>query len=238
MYAQNHENVRKIFCEDVRERRSIGRGGYHQKNGSKSRKCSLPSDHLTEGAWKKMNGPITGVTMGAPMEWTTFKDASDRLKFKYIEMLSEKFNATKAGLCSVFGVSMPTLNKELEKAGANALFRTGKKMSKAQREALLSFFGCGETAVESESDDSAICNDCDCESETTDFESEVCDSECVAESETNAVEPKSEASDFSMSEFNVTFTGAFDADHVANSLRYMVAAGTTVKVKISCELLG
>ena len=78
MHAQNHENVRRIFCEDVRERRSIGRGGYHQKNGSKSRKCSLPSDHLTEGAWKKMNGPVTGVTMGAPMEWTTFKDASDR----------------------------------------------------------------------------------------------------------------------------------------------------------------
>ena len=185
-----------------------------------------------------MNGPITGVTMGAPMEWTTFKNASDRLKFKYIEMLSEKFNATKAGLCSVFGVSMPTLNKELEKAGANALFHTGKKMSKAQREALLSFFGCGETVVESESCDSAACNDFDCESETIDCESEVYDSERVAESEANAVVPKSEASDFSMSEFNVTFTGAFDADHVANSLRYMIPAGTSVKLKISCEILG
>ena len=185
-----------------------------------------------------MNGPITGVTMGAPMEWTTFKNASDRLKFKYIEMLSEKFNATKAGLCSVFGVSMPTLNKELEKAGANALFHTGKKMSKAQREALLSFFGCGETVAESESDDSADYNGCDCESETIDCESEVCDSESATESVTHAVEPQSEASDFSMSEFNVTFAGAFDADHVANSLRYMVPAGVSVRLKISCEILG
>lgn len=225
MYAQNHENAKQVFYEDLRERRSVGRGGYHQKNGSKSRKCSLPSDHLTEGAWKKMNGPVTTVNMGAPMEWAAFKNLSNELRGQYVKMLVDKFNATKVGISEAFGVHFTTLTKELTGCEVTKLFRPGKKMKAAEREALLNFFGVEPEAAETESEPVA-----ETEPQIAETECEVCETEIAT-----PVKP-SVPSAFSMQEFELVFSGAFDADQIANSLRYMVPAGARAKVKISCEL--
>ena len=232
MYAQNHENVRRIFCEDVRERRSIGRGGYHKKNGSKSRKCSLPSDHLTEGAWKKMNGPVTTANLSAPMDWAAFKTLSHDLRSQYIKMLVDKFNATKVGISEAFGVHFTTLTKELAGCDAAQLFRPGKKMKQFEREALLTFFGVTPENEETECETVA-----EPDAQVAEIEPNECEIERKTE-ETEAVEPvkPSVPSQFAMQEFELVFAGCFDADHVANSLRYMVPAGARAKVKISCEL--
>ena len=234
MYVQNHDNARKVFFDDVRERKSIGRGAHYQKRGSKSRKCSLPSDHLTEGEWKKMNGPVMSVNMNAPMNWSEFKNLSREMQNQYIKMLVSKFNATKVVIAEAFGTSFTTLTKGIIDCGASDLFRPGKKMKQAERDALLSFFGMQKESAETEV---AVCETD--ETENTAIEVTVSETACEnAETVTGEVVQPVAASKFAMRDFEVTFEGAFDADHVANSLRYMVPAGTSVRLKISCEILG
>ncbi len=46
--------------------------------------------------------------------------------------------------------------------------------------------------------------------------------------------PTDAAAPLSMEEFSIRFHGAFDADHVANTLRRMVPAGQQVKISVSC----
>lgn len=238
MYVQNSENARRVFFDDVRERKSIGRGGYHKKIGTKSRKCSLPSDHLTEKEWRKMNGPITTVNLNAPIAWGEFKMLSNDLKFQYIKMLSDRFNATKLGICDAFGISFGTLTSGIADLGVNELFYSGKKMKKVDRAALLSFFGREELCNGAASDDSA---NYECHNSQFDMcTSELCNdkSESKAEDKEDVDSHQSVANWFAMKTFEVSFQGSFDANHVANSLRHMVPAGTTVKLKITCELLG
>ena len=37
-----------VFRKDIQEKKSIGRGAFHKKNGSKSKKCNFPSDYMTK----------------------------------------------------------------------------------------------------------------------------------------------------------------------------------------------
>lgn len=49
--------------------------------------------------------------------------------------------------------------------------------------------------------------------------------------------PAQETLPLSLEEFSLRFCGAFDADHIANSLRRLVHQGQSVRVHIRCELL-
>lgn len=48
-----------VFNQTVKERNKERTGARHKKNGSKSKKCTLPSDYMTKKEKEKMNGPIT-----------------------------------------------------------------------------------------------------------------------------------------------------------------------------------
>ena len=44
-----------VFQQDVKERKKMKTGAMHRKCGSKSKKCTLPSDYLTPSQKKKLN---------------------------------------------------------------------------------------------------------------------------------------------------------------------------------------
>ena len=46
------------FVQDSKEKKAIGRGARHRVRGSKSKRCSLPSDGMTHAQWKRSNGPV------------------------------------------------------------------------------------------------------------------------------------------------------------------------------------
>ena len=179
-----------------------------------------------------MNGPVTTVNMGAPMEWASFKNLSNELRSQYIKMLVDKFHATKVGISEAFGVHFTTLTKELAGCDAAKLFRPGKKMRASDREALLNFFGVEADCVETETKPVA-----ETEPQIVETEVEVCEIEqATVQTEIFTPVKQSVSSGFAMQEFELKFSGAFDIDQIANSLRYMVPAGARAKVKISCEL--
>ena len=49
------------------QKKRIAQGARHRVCGSKSRKCSLPSDLLTAAQKRKLNGPVERYDMGKPI---------------------------------------------------------------------------------------------------------------------------------------------------------------------------
>lgn len=105
------------FDYDVLQKKRTASGAYHRKGGSKSKKCTLPSDHLTEAQKRKLNGPMTTVQMGQPMAWLDYKGLSDELRKKYLMDVLNSYKPSARMLGEMLGVSLPTVTKELRRLG-------------------------------------------------------------------------------------------------------------------------
>ena len=113
------------FDFDVKEKKSIARGAFARKGGSKSKKCSLPSDMLTEAQKRKLNGPCTTVKLGAPMSWEEFKAPPNSLAEEYLTDLQDTYGATQKMLAQMFGLSTSYLCKALHARGLEVHFTKG-----------------------------------------------------------------------------------------------------------------
>ena len=107
------------FDFDVMQKKNIARGAYHRKGGSKSKKCSLPSDLLTPAQKRALNGPVTTVKLGQPMSWEAYKSLSDTLKKEYLEDLIASYQVNGAEIGRMLGVSVATMSRELRGIGVS-----------------------------------------------------------------------------------------------------------------------
>ena len=98
-----------LFRQTERDRKRVGRGALHKKGGSKSKKCSLPSDNLTAKELKKMSGPVVSYKMNAPVKWAEFKQWPDEIQRDYISLLVEKYSVGTPELAEMFGVKDDTV---------------------------------------------------------------------------------------------------------------------------------
>ena len=110
------------FDFDVKEKKIIARGAYARKGGSKSKKCSLPSDLLTPAQKRKLNGPCDSVKLDEPMTWERFKGLPLSLAKEYVTNLRETYGATQKMFAQMFGVSPPFLSKTFGTMGFSSLF--------------------------------------------------------------------------------------------------------------------
>lgn len=79
------------FDFDAMQKKRIAGNARHMKNGSKSRRCSLPSDHMTHAQWKRRNGPVYTVSLNQPMSWDAFKCLTLDLQQAYIDAVQNRF---------------------------------------------------------------------------------------------------------------------------------------------------
>ena len=75
------------FEIEVRERKRLCRGAGRRVCGAKSRRCSLPSDRLTNAQWRRKNGPVCTVRLGQPMDWEAYERLDDDLRWKWLDSL-------------------------------------------------------------------------------------------------------------------------------------------------------
>jgi len=97
------------FDYDVMQKKRTAAAAFHRKGGSKSKKCSLPSDNLTEAQRRKLNGPVTSVKLDQPMKWDEFKDLPNSLKQEYLKSLMDTYQASQEMLAKMFGVSQGSI---------------------------------------------------------------------------------------------------------------------------------
>lgn len=94
-----------VFEETNRERKRVGAGIYSRKSGSRSKKCTLPSDNMTAGQLKKRNGEVMQYNLNKPMSWYTFKSMPEDLQREYIVKCKEKYGARGRDIAEMFGMS-------------------------------------------------------------------------------------------------------------------------------------
>ena len=111
------------FDYDAMQKKRIARGASHMKRGSKSKKCTLPSDYLTAAQKRRLNGPVSTYKLDEPMNWESFKAMPEDLQKKYILNLQETYQANDKMIAKLFGKSDVTVGEHRKRLG---LKPTGK----------------------------------------------------------------------------------------------------------------
>lgn len=198
------------FDYDVRQRKRIASGAFRRKCGSKSRKCSLPTDYMTQKEWKERNGDVVSVNLNSPMSWKEFKALPADLQTEYIKHLRGTYHANATKISDMFQISPQTLKKHLDAKGVEVKFQAGKSMAAYQLDKWNKFV-CGNNELREEPV-----------------------SESVQEEQTSCegvAQPT-----MSMKSFSLSFDGVIDVEMIANSLRHILGSDATGAVHITCDL--
>lgn len=124
------------FDFDVMQKKRIANNAAHMKRGSKSKKCSLPSDHMTPAEWKRRNGPVSTYSLNKPMDWGTFKSLPVDIQQSYIDILQSRFNVTTSTISKdLFDNTPATLKAHMDKYGLKYIQMKGRNMTAEEREA-------------------------------------------------------------------------------------------------------
>ena len=109
--------MRNDFEFDVREKKRIAAGAWHRKVGSKSRRCTLPYEHLTRAQLRAMNGPVKSYQLGRPMDAAQWCAMPEDLQRRYIEGLRQKYNVGTVRLAGMLGLSREEMKAQLSRLG-------------------------------------------------------------------------------------------------------------------------
>lgn len=111
------------FDFDVMTKKRIARGAAARKCGSKSRRCTLPSDYLTDAQKKARNGKLSTYNLSKPMTYEQFKLMPRDLQREYLLKLRNDMHASSRVIAQMFGCSYETVRVVIRDLGIN----TGSK---------------------------------------------------------------------------------------------------------------
>ena len=113
------------FDFDVMTKKRIARGASARKCGSKSRRCTLPSDYLTDAQKKARNGKMSTYNLSKPMTYEQFKLMPRDLQREYLLKLRNDMHASARAIALMFGCSGETVRRAIHELGIGT---GGKKM--------------------------------------------------------------------------------------------------------------
>lgn len=105
------------FDFDIIEKKRIARGARARKCGSKSRKCTLPSDYLTAAQKKGLNGKVSTYNLSGPMTYSKFCVMPDDLQKEYLLKLRNEMGASLTAIGKMMQCSPETVRQALIRHG-------------------------------------------------------------------------------------------------------------------------
>lgn len=128
------------------QKKRLARNAKYQKNGSKSKKCTLPGDFLTKAEKAKLSTTVVDVNLKKKMDSASFIKLSPEIQKEYIEWLRDEFGATSAMISKeMFGYSEAWLSLYTSKHATHlkGLFPKCRrpKPTKSERMKWLEFIG-------------------------------------------------------------------------------------------------
>ena len=106
------------FFDDVKERNAMKSGAFHKVNGSKRRRCTLPSDNLTPAQKRKMNGPVVEWNIHRPMTYQDFKKMPTDLQQAHLDHIYALVGIGRNTISRVvFGLSNYGLSQYMDAHG-------------------------------------------------------------------------------------------------------------------------
>lgn len=195
------------FDYDCLERKRLARQAKYRKCGSKSRKCSLSTDHMTYEQWRERCGAVMSISIGRPISWEDFKAMSKQTQEEYIRDLMDTYGANATSLASMFKIRPSTVRRYIASADLNIKFKAGHSMNAEQRVAWKRFLdedGFDQTTVMAEPE--TIAGDNACASMT-------------------------------MNSFSLSFSGKIDISMISNSLLHILGDNASGRIEIICNLI-
>ena len=112
----------KEFYDTVRERKALVPSAAHRVCGSKSKKCSLPSDSLTDAQKRKLSGPVRTYSPTKPCTWDEFKCMPKDIAQEWLDNVQNEFQVGLATISSAVWEDIVTeavsrLFVKMQKAG-------------------------------------------------------------------------------------------------------------------------
>jgi len=208
------------FDYDSWQKKIIARGSIKRKCGSKSKKCSLPSDGMTQKEWKEKCGVVNTYNMKSPMQWNKFSILPDDLKREYITSIQKEYGVNIKNLSEMFGESYGRVYKVIFSLGVS--FPCGKVMNDEQRKRWATFIG-GE--INSDEDKKIM--------SVEEFRSGANVDKDVNANAPVEIERKTSTT---MSQLSMKFTGDINVSDIANSLLMILGKNSTGEVQIICNL--
>lgn len=133
-----------VFNQTSAERKRAGRGAIGRKNGSKSKRCTLPSDRLSAAEKKKLNGECKKYDLSKPMNWKQFMGMPKDLQTEYLQKLVS-YGADKQDAADMFGCSIGALSQYLYcYHKGEGLFKKMLSSKERNSEEFLKWLGGGE----------------------------------------------------------------------------------------------
>lgn len=200
------------FDYDAMQKKRIARGAQHKRCGSKSKKCSLPSDNLTPAQKRALNGEVKQYNLNEPMTWEAFKAMPQDLQEKYVRDLHSRFNVGATTISrEMFGLSECTLHVYAKHTGFNLATRTCR-LSNSQRDVWERWLNREPELIEEEA------------SEPTE--------EMIEEMTEDDSKTVAEPATFGIGAFHVEWCGEFDAAAFMAQLSKLPIPSGRVKIRL------
>lgn len=115
------------FDFEVRQKKSVASGARRRVNGSKSKRCTLPSDYLTAAQKRELNGECYAVNLNEQIGWIELLSLPLSMAKEYIEHLHGVHMAPITGAAEMFGIDVKTYQQYLEKIGVEIPRSAGRR---------------------------------------------------------------------------------------------------------------
>jgi len=90
-----------IYRQDIKEKKAAGRGAFHKKGGSKSKKCKFPSDYMTKKEKQALNGEVMSYNPNKWYSWDEFTKLPNEYQTKYVNSIMTRFNCSFSAVAEV-----------------------------------------------------------------------------------------------------------------------------------------
>lgn len=135
----------KDFDFEVMQKKQLVESARKRVNGSKSKKCTLPSGYLTSAQRSELNGKMESMNVNKPITWAELKAMPPHMAKEYIETLHRVHKASIAGAARMLEVPLTKYEALVRQVGA-VILRMGGRQSHEDTETFARF--CGQTKVE------------------------------------------------------------------------------------------
>lgn len=195
------------FEYDCLQKKRLARQAKYRKRGSRSKKCSLSSDFMTQKQWLERCGAVLSVNLNQPVSWDVFKELGKKTQEEYIGNLMKIYSVNATSLAAMFHVQPLTVRRFIQAKRLNLSFPVGRSMNAEQKAAWESFLdGKGVPSGQSppENTEVEMANDTDCE--------------------------------MNMRHVSLSFSGKIDVSAISNSLRHILGNDMVGEIEIICNL--
>ena len=215
------------FDFDALQKKRIAGNARHMKNGSKSRRCYLPSDHMTHAQWKRRNGPVYTVSLNQPMSWDAFKCLTLDLQQAYIDAVQNRFGVPISRMSAdLFDMSSSNLRLHCARMGLKFDGMRGRVLTGSDLE-LWDNWCKGITATEK-------CEDShENEVEKCEEDHEIVQTFIEGFDSVPVLPPEEEGeSCFGLDELSAVFSGEFDPERFLRFMTQLPMPDGRVRIKV------